>query len=59
MEQLRVTPLRTERADLGKTLPYLGISLLATVIILVAARLLFGVVIRGPYLDLCSRSSST
>ena len=37
---------------MGKTLPYLAISLMATVIILVAARVLFGVVVRGPYLDL-------
>ena len=52
MEQLRVAPLRTGELILGKTIPYLGISLLATLIILVAARLLFGVTIRGPYLDL-------
>ncbi len=52
MEQLRVAPLRTWELIIGKTLPYLGISLLATVIILAAARLFFGVVIRGPYLDL-------
>jgi ABC-2 type transport system permease protein len=52
MEQLRVAPLRTWELIIGKTLPYLGISLLATFIILVAARLLFGVVIRGPHLDL-------
>ncbi len=52
MEQLRVAPLRTFELILGKTVPYLGISVLATVIILVAARLLFGIVIRGPSLDL-------
>jgi drug efflux transport system permease protein len=52
MEQLRVAPLRTWELIVGKTLPYLGISLLATVIILAAARVLFGVAIRGPYLDL-------
>ena len=52
MEQLRVAPLRTWELILGKTIPYLGISLLATVIILLAARVLFGVTIRGPYLDL-------
>ena len=52
MEQLRVAPLRTWELILGKTLPYLGISLLATLIILLAARVLFGVEIRGPYLDL-------
>ena len=52
MEQLRVAPLRTHELILGKTIPYLGISLLATVIILAAARVLFGVEIKGPYLDL-------
>ena len=52
MEQLRVAPLRTWELILGKTIPYLGISLLATFIILLAARVLFGVTIRGPYLDL-------
>jgi ABC-2 type transport system permease protein len=52
MEQLRVAPLRTGELILGKTIPYLGISLLATLIILVAARVLFGVEIRGSHLDL-------
>ena len=52
MEQLRVAPLRTPQLILGKTLPYLGISLLATVIVLAAARVLFGVVVRGSYFDL-------
>ena len=52
MEQLRVTSLRPGELIVGKTLPYLGISLLATVLILVAARVLFGVAVRGPYLDL-------
>jgi ABC-2 type transport system permease protein len=52
MEQLRVAPLRTVELILGKTLPYLALSLLATIIILAAARVLFGVEIRGPQLDL-------
>jgi len=52
MEQLRVTSLTPGELLIGKTLPYLAISLMATVIILVAARVLFGVVVRGPYLDL-------
>jgi len=52
MEQLRVAPLRTFELVLGKTFPYLGISLLGTLIVLVTARVLFGVEIRGPYLDL-------
>ncbi len=52
MEQLRVTSLTPGELLMGKTLPYLAISLIATVIILIAARVLFGVVVRGPYLDL-------
>jgi len=52
MEQLRVTSLHPGELIVGKTLPYLGISLLATVLILLAARFLFGVSVRGPYLDL-------
>ena len=52
MEQLRVAPLRTWELILGKTVPYLGLSLVATLLILAAARVLFGVEIRGPYLDL-------
>jgi len=52
MEQLRVAPLRTVHLILGKCLPYVGISLSATFLILAAARFLFGVEVRGPYLDL-------
>jgi ABC-2 type transport system permease protein len=52
MEQLRVTTLEPLELLAGKTLPYLAISLLATVIILVAARTLFGVAVRGSYVDL-------
>jgi ABC-2 type transport system permease protein len=52
MEQLRVTSLRPGELIVGKTLPYLGISLAATVVILVAARVLFGVAVKGAYLDL-------
>ena len=52
MEQLRMAPLRTAELVVGKTLPYLGISLVATAMILVAARVLFGVEIRGSYLHL-------
>ncbi len=52
MEQLRIAPLRTGELILGKTVPYLAISLLATLIVLLAARVLFGVEVRGPHLDL-------
>jgi ABC-2 type transport system permease protein len=52
MEQLLVTSLRPSELLVGKTLPYLVISLAATTIILLAARLLFGVAVRGSYFDL-------
>ena len=52
MEQLRVAPLRTGELIVGKTLPYLAISLMAAVTILVAARVLFDVRVKGPYLAL-------
>ena len=52
MEQLRVTSLRPGELVVGKILPYLLISLGAAVLIVVAARVLFGVAVRGPYLAL-------
>jgi ABC-2 type transport system permease protein len=52
MEQLRVTSLRPSELIIGKTLPYLGISLVATGVIILAARFLFGVRVQGSYLDL-------
>lgn len=52
MEQIRVSPVRTVELILGKATPYLVISLIATAIIILAARVLFGVVVRGSYLDL-------
>jgi len=52
MEQLLVTSLRPGELLIGKTIPYLLISLVATGIILLAARVLFDVAVRGSYLDL-------
>jgi ABC-2 type transport system permease protein len=52
IEQLRVAPLGTLELILGKTLPYLVISFLASIIILLAARVLFGVEVKGSYLSL-------
>ena len=52
MEQLRVAPLRTWELIVGKTLPYLAISYLAAITILVAARVLFDVKVQGSYLAL-------
>ena len=52
LEQLRITALRPAQLVVGKLVPYLGISLAATAIILGAAQLVFGVTIRGTILDL-------
>jgi len=52
LEQLRITALRPAQLVVGKLVPYLGISLAATAIILAAAQLVFGVTIRGTILDL-------
>jgi ABC-2 type transport system permease protein len=52
MEQLRVSSLTPGELLVGKIVPYLSISLAAAATILAAARLLFGVVVRGSYLDL-------
>lgn len=47
MEQLAVSPIAPAELIIGKTLPYLLIALLSTALILVASRLLFGVVVHG------------
>jgi len=52
MEQIRVSSLRPGELILGKTLPYLAISLVATATILLVAWLLFDVTVRGSLLDL-------
>jgi ABC-2 type transport system permease protein len=52
MEQLRVSSLSPGELLVGKIVPYLSISLAAAAMILLAARVLFGVVVRGSYLDL-------
>jgi ABC-2 type transport system permease protein len=49
MEQLRMAPIHNGEVILGKSVPYLVLSYLAAIIVLAAARLLFGVVVRGPY----------
>ncbi len=56
MEQLLVSPLNAGTVIVGKTLPYLGISAVSTVIILVAGRFAFGIAIKGsiPLLALAS-----
>ena len=50
MEQLMVSPLRPFEIILGKTIPYLGISLIAATTILILGYFLFGVEVRGSLL---------
>ncbi len=52
MEQLRMSSLRPGHLVVGKTLPYLVISLLATGIILLVSRFLFSVEVKGSYAEL-------
>lgn len=52
LEQLRVTSLSSGQLIVGKLLPYLVISLAATTLILIAARVLFHVQVRGAYASL-------
>lgn len=49
MEQLRVSPLKPIELIVGKTVPYVFISLVSSHIILLMSRVLFGVSIKGDY----------
>ncbi len=50
MEQIIVSPIKPLELILGKTIPYIFISLIATVVILLVSYFLFDVVIKGSYL---------
>ncbi len=54
MEQLLVSPVRPLELIVGKTLPYLVIGLVSAATILAASRLLFGVTVKGSWLDLAA-----
>ena len=49
LEQMMVSPLRPEELVMGKTLPYVVICLVTTVLILLLAHLLFDVTVTGSY----------
>jgi ABC-2 type transport system permease protein len=49
MEQIVVSPIRPTEFILGKTIPYVVISLVATVAILAVGSVLFGVAVKGSY----------
>lgn len=50
MEQIIVSPIKPLELILGKTIPYIFISLIATLVILLVSYFLFDVVIKGSYL---------
>jgi ABC-2 type transport system permease protein len=50
MEQLVISPVTSSELIIGKILPYILISLVATVVILVAGYFLFGIDVKGSYL---------
>jgi ABC-2 type transport system permease protein len=52
MDQIMVSPLRPVQVIVGKTLPYLAITLLTATLILVLGYLLFGIQIKGSLLIL-------
>ena len=52
MEQISVSPVEPLELIVGKTVPYLLIGLVAAATILATSRFLFGVVVRGSWLDL-------
>ena len=52
LEQLRITPMATTELLVGKTIPYLVVSLLAMTIVLTAAHVLFGLRIAGSLVQL-------
>ncbi|HVP19144.1 MAG TPA: ABC transporter permease [Spirochaetia bacterium] len=52
MEQIAVSPVTPLELIVGKTVPYLLIGLVAAATILATSRFLFGVVVKGSWLDL-------
>ena len=51
-EQVRMAPISTPAYVVGKTIPYLAISIASAMAIMVAAMALFGLPMRGSWLDL-------
>jgi ABC-2 type transport system permease protein len=53
MEQIRMAPVGPVSFILGKTLPYLALSFVSALLILITARILFDLPMRGSWLLLC------
>jgi ABC-2 type transport system permease protein len=49
MEQIRMAPITNPQFVIGKTLPYLGISLVSSVLIVIVSGLMFGLPMRGSW----------
>ncbi len=56
-EQLNVSPLSSFELLLGKVIPYVAIALINAVLILIASYFLFGVEVKGSYLQLLLTTS--
>lgn len=56
-EQLNVSPLLSVELLLGKVVPYMAIALINAALILIASFFLFGVAIKGSYLELLLTTS--
>ena len=54
MEQVRMAPISPLPYIIGKTIPYLAISFVSALIVIVAAMLLFDLPMRGSWLLLCA-----
>lgn len=52
MEQIMVSPLRPAQVVLGKTIPYMAISLIAATVILIVGYILFDIEVKGSLLIL-------
>jgi ABC-2 type transport system permease protein len=53
MEQVRMSPLGPLSFVTGKALPYLGLSFVSALVVIVAAMMLFGLPMRGSWILLC------
>ena len=52
MEQVRMAPISTPAFVIGKTLPYLILSQISGLLVIVASMVLFGLPVKGSWLDL-------
>jgi ABC-2 type transport system permease protein len=52
MEQVRMAPISTPAFVIGKTLPYLILSQISGLLVILASMVLFGLPVRGSWLDL-------